>query len=166
MDEAIRYRSDTFHQVYLHLVFAVKHREQMIRPSFSEELQKYMTGIVQKKGNKMLAIKAMPDHVHIFISHTPSSSISEMVKEVKAYSTEFIERKGWSKGFKWQEGYGVFSYSRSHVSQVISYIQNQEEHHRHKSFKEEYIKILKDFDVEYEGKYLFRWIMEEEKKEE
>ncbi|MGE5429510.1 MAG: IS200/IS605 family transposase [Syntrophomonadaceae bacterium] len=93
MDETIHYRSDTFHQVYLHLVFAVKHMEYLIRSSFSEELQKYITGIVQKKGNKMLAIKAMPDHVHIFISYVPSSSVSEMVKEIKAYSTEFIKRK-------------------------------------------------------------------------
>ncbi|HEX2868437.1 MAG TPA: IS200/IS605 family transposase [Ignavibacteriales bacterium] len=166
MDETSKtqgFRSDTFHQVYLHIVFAVKNREDMIRPDFSEELQKYMTGILQSKGNKMLAIKAMPDHVHMLISYLPRSSVSGIVRDVKSCSTEFIIRKGWSKDFKWQEGYGVFSYSRSHISQVISYIQNQEEHHRKRSFKEEYMKILKDFAVEYESKYLFRWIMEEEK---
>ncbi|MGE5351671.1 MAG: IS200/IS605 family transposase [Acidobacteriota bacterium] len=157
------FRSDTFHQVYLHLVFAVKYREEKIRPEFSEELQKYMTGILQKSGNKMLAIKAMPDHVHMLISYLPRSSVSEIMREVKSCSTEFIKRKGWSKKFKWQEGYGVFSYSRSHVSRVVSYIQNQEEHHRKKSFQEEYLKILKDFAVEYDSKYVFSWTDEEEK---
>lgn len=159
------FRSNTFHQVYLHLVFAVKYREDIIRPDFSEELQKYMKGILQKSGNKILAIKAMADHVHMLISYQPRSSVSEIVRDVKSCSTEFIKRKGWSNGFKWQEGYGVFSYSRSHIRQVISYIQNQEEHHKKKSFKEEYMKILKDFAVEYDSKYVLSWVDEEEKKD-
>jgi len=111
----------------------------------------------------MLAIKAMPDHVHMFISYLPSSSVSEMMREVKSFSTEFIKRKGWANGFKWQEGYGVFSYSRSQISRVINYIQNQEERHRKRSFKEEYMKILKDFGVEYESKHVFRWMDEKDK---
>ncbi|MGE5351124.1 MAG: IS200/IS605 family transposase [Acidobacteriota bacterium] len=157
--------ADTFSQVYLHIVFAVRHRDHLIRPSFSEELQKYMTGIVKRHGCKVLAIKAMADHVHLFISYVPGSSVSDMVREVKAYSSEFIKKKNWLSGFSWQQGYGVFSYSRSQISQVIQYIQNQEEHHRHKSFREEYMKILKDFAVEMKNKEVFDWIMEQEKKE-
>jgi len=156
--------ADTFSQIYLHIVFAVRFREHLIGPSFSEELQKYITGIVKRHGCKMLAIKAMPDHVHIFIFYVPGSSVADMVREIKAYSAEFIKKKNWSDGFSWQAGYGVFSYSRSQISQVINYIQNQEAHHGKRSFKEEYMKILKDFCVEMGNKEVFTWIEEQEKK--
>lgn len=155
---------DVFRQTYIHLIFAVKFREHLIRNSFSEALQKYITGIVQKRGNKMLAIKAMPDHVHIFIFYNPTCYIPDLVKEIKSYSTEYIKKMNWSNNFSWQSGYGVFSYSKSQISQVINYIQNQEKHHRHKSFKEEFLKILKDYKMEYNNDYLFNWICQEEKK--
>ncbi|MCU7496108.1 MAG: IS200/IS605 family transposase [Ignavibacteria bacterium] len=155
--------ADTFSQIYLHIVFAVRSREHLIKPSFSEELQKYITGIVKSHNCKILAIKAMTDHVHMFISYVPGSSVADMVRDVKAYSSEFI-KKNWSNGFSWQQGYGVFSHSRSQINQVIQYIQNQEEHHRHKSFREEYMKILRDFAVEMGNKEAFEWIKDGENK--
>lgn len=155
---------DVFRQAYIHFVFAVRYREHRIMPSFSDELQMYITGIAQSKGNKMLAIKAMPDHIHFLISYNPTCYIPDLVKEIKSSSTEFIKRKKWLYDFAWQTGYGMFTYSKSQTQNVIHYILNQEEHHRHKSFKEEFLKILKEYEMEHNDKYLFEWISEEERK--
>lgn len=149
---------DVYSQIYIHLIFAVKERKHLIEPSFRERLQQYITGIVQEKGNKMLAINAMADHIHIFLSFEPKCSIPDLVREIKAYSTEFIKKNGWSDGFSWQSGYGVFSYSKSQSKRVIRYILNQEEHHSRRSFKEEFLKILKDYAMEYNDHYIFKWI--------
>ncbi|MGE5353020.1 MAG: IS200/IS605 family transposase [Acidobacteriota bacterium] len=154
--------SDTYKQIYIHLVFAVKLRQYMIKPSFSDHLEKYITGIVKNKGSKVMAIKAMPDHMHIFISLNPESSISDLVRDIKACSSGYIKNRFNCELFSWQTGYGAFSYSKSQIKDVVRYILNQEEHHRHKSFRDEYIKILEDFGVEYDEKYLFTWISEEE----
>jgi len=101
----------------------------------------------------------MPDHTHILIGLRPSISISDLVRDIKAGSSKFINDKKMVRGkFNWQEGFGVFSYSRSQVDNVIRYILKQEEHHKKKTFKEEYIDLLKKFEIEYEEKYLFEWI--------
>ncbi|HEX2867679.1 MAG TPA: IS200/IS605 family transposase [Ignavibacteriales bacterium] len=154
--------SNTYSQIYIHLVFAVKLREFLLKPSFSDLLEKYITGIVKNKGSKLLAIKAMADHMHLFISIKPDTSISELVRDIKACSSVYIKNKFNYSLFSWQTGYGAFSYSKSQSKEVIRYILNQEEHHKNHSFKEEYMKILVDFGVDYDEKYLFTWISEEE----
>jgi REP element-mobilizing transposase RayT len=153
---------DTYTQLYIHVVFAVSSRQALIKPHFSSEIQRYITGIVKNKGSRLLAIKAMPDHVHILLALDPKTSISDLMREVKASSSGFMKKKFNLSLFSWQSGYGAFSYSKSQIDSVIKYILNQEEHHRQKSFKEEYMKILVDFGVEYDEKYLFHWIYEEE----
>ena len=150
---------NTFTQLYIHIVFAVKGRQNLIAESNREELQKYITGIVQNREHKMLAIYCMPDHIHLFIGMKPTMSISDLMREVKAVSSKFINAKKWMKGkFNWQEGYGAFSHSHSQLDTVIKYIRNQKEHHTQKSFREEYIDMLEKFAVEYDVKYLFEWI--------
>ncbi|AFH50541.1 Transposase [Ignavibacterium album JCM 16511] len=150
--------ANTYTQLYIHLVFAVKHRDRLILPSFKDELMKYITGIIQNKGNKLLAINTMPDHCHIFIGLNPKNPISELVKNIKLASGDFINDKKWLKGkFHWQEGYGAFSYSHSQIDNVIKYILNQEKHHKKLSFKEEYKKILTSFNIEYQDAFLFDW---------
>ncbi|MGE5432949.1 MAG: IS200/IS605 family transposase [Syntrophomonadaceae bacterium] len=153
-----------FRQAYIHFIFAVKFREHLIMPSFSGELEKYITAVVQNMGNKMLVIKLMPDHLHFLISYNPACHIPDLIREIKSNSTELIKKRLWLKDFAWQTGYGMFTYSRSQVQNVIRYIMNQEEHHRKKSFKEEFLKILKDYEMEYNEHYLFEWICEEDKK--
>lgn len=150
---------NTYSQLYVQIVFAVKYRQNLISKNNREELHKYITGIVQNKEQKMLAIFCMPDHIHIFVNIKPAISISDLVRDIKANSTKFINDSNWVKGkFSWQEGFGAFSYSKSHIDNVVNYILNQEEHHKTKSFKEEYLDFLKKFEVEYNDKYLFEWI--------
>lgn len=151
--------ANTFSQIYLQFVFAVKHREALIPKQHKEELHKYITGLVQNRNAKMLAVHCMPDHIHLFVGYRPVMLISDFVKEVKVESNEFINSKGWVNGkFRWQEGYGVFSYSQSHIGAVIHYINNQEEHHRKKTFREEYKMLLRKFEIPFEEKYLFNFI--------
>ena len=149
---------NTFSQIYLQFVFAVKHRQYLIPKEHKEELQKYLTGLVKNRHAKMLAVNCMPDHTHLFVGFKPSVLISDFVKEIKVESNEFINAKKWTKGkFSWQEGYGVFSYSRSHIDGVIKYIVNQESRHKKVTFKEEYHEFLKKFDILFEEKYLFEF---------
>jgi putative transposase len=148
----------TYSQIYIHIVFAVKGRASLIHSSWEERLYKYITGIVQNKEQKMLAINGMPDHIHFFIGMNPSTSISDLVREVKKSSNEFINENKFTKGkFAWQEGYGAFSYGHSQLNIVIQYIRNQKQHHTKKTFKEEYLDFLKKFEVDYNEKYLFDW---------
>ena len=150
---------NTYTQIYIHIVFSVQGRGNLISESYREELQKYITGIVQNRGQKLIAIYCMPDHVHIFVGFKPVMSISDLVREIKAVSSKFINDKRWIIGkFNWQEGYGAFSHSHSQIDSVVKYIRNQKEHHGVKSFKVEYLEILKDNDVKYDDKYLFEWI--------
>jgi REP element-mobilizing transposase RayT len=150
--------ANTYSQIYIHLVFAVQGRLNLIPEKNREELQKYITGIIKNRDQKLLAIYCMPDHTHIFIGMRPSVSISDLVREIKAVSSKFINEKKWMSGkFNWQEGFGAFSHTQSNIDAVVNYINNQPEHHKKKNFKEEYIKILKDFQVEYDEKYLFDW---------
>ena len=150
--------ANTYTQLYIHLIFAVEHRDRLIQSSFKEELQKYTTGIIQNKGNKLLAINLMPDHAHIFLGLDPVNAISNLVGVTKKSSGDFINEKKWLSGkFNWQEGYGAFSYSHSQIDRVIKYINNQELHHSKRTFKEEYFEILKAFNVEYNNAYLFNF---------
>ena len=149
----------TYSQIYIQIVFAVKHRKSLIDSSFEEDLYKYISGIVRNKGQKLLAINGMPDHIHLFLGLKPSCSLSDLVREIKKSSNEFIKENGFCNyRFNWQEGYGAFSYGHSQIDTVIKYIQNQKQHHKKKTFKEEYIELLDKFNVEYENKYLFEWI--------
>ncbi|MDX2128191.1 MAG: IS200/IS605 family transposase [Chloroherpetonaceae bacterium] len=151
--------ANCYSQIYIQIVFAVKGRENSIHTTWEEELYKYITGIVTKKGHKLLAINGMPDHIHILIGLNPSFSLSDLVREIKKSSNEFIrEKKYVNHPFYWQEGYGAFSYSHSSLDQVIRYIQNQKYHHTKQSFREEYVEFLERFMIEYKDEYLFDWI--------
>jgi REP element-mobilizing transposase RayT len=148
--------ANTFSQIYLQFVFSVQNRQCLIAKEHKEELHKYITALVQNRKAKMLAIHCMPDHIHLFVGFKPNILISDFIKEIKVESNEFINSKNWVKGkFGWQEGYGVFSYSHSHIDAVIKYILNQEEHHQKKTFKQEYLKLLEKFDVSFDDQYLF-----------
>lgn len=150
--------ANTFSQIYIQIVFAVKHRNAQIDPIWEEQLYKYITGIVQNKEQKMIAINGMPDHIHIFIGMKPTCCLSNLVQEIKKSSNTFIKDKDLSsKPFNWQEGFGAFSYSHSQIDSVYKYVMNQKEHHKKQTFKEEYIDFLKKFEVEYDDKYLFDW---------
>ena len=150
---------NTYSQIYIQIVFAVKGRQNLIKPKNREELQKYIGGIVQNRNQKLLAIYAMPDHIHILVGISPAIAISDFVRDIKSGSSKFINDNNWTVGkFHWQEGYGAFSYSKSQIDNVIQYILNQEEHHKRKSFREEYIDFLQKFEIEYDEKYLFNWI--------
>ncbi len=149
----------TFSQIYIQIVFAVKGRDSLITQAWEEELYKYISGIVKNKEQKMLAINGMPDHIHILLGMKPSCCLSDLIREIKKSSNDFINQKNLSKHkFQWQEGYGAFSYSHSNLDNVIGYIQNQKEHHKKKTFKEEYIDFLTKFEIEFKNEYLFQWI--------
>ena|ERR1035437_7985065 len=146
----------TYSQIYIQIVFAVKGRENLISNTWKDELHKYIVGIINGKGQKPIIVNGMPDHIHVFIGLKPSIAISDLVRDIKNNSSNFINEKKWVKGkFAWQEGYGAFSYSHSQIENVYNYILNQEEHHKKTIFREEYINFLKDFKVEYNEKYLF-----------
>jgi putative transposase len=151
--------ANTFYQIYLQFVFAVKGRQSLIAKEHKEELHKYITGLVQNRKAKMLAVNCMPDHTHLFVGFKPTVLIADFVKEIKVESNEFITNKKWIKGkFNWQEGYGVFSYSHSHINRVIKYVLNQEKHHQKKTFRHEYHELLEKFEIPFEEKYLFEFI--------
>jgi len=148
--------ANTYTQIHLHLVFAVKRREYLISESIKEELYKYLTGIIQNNGHKVLAINGMPDHLHVLIGMRPSQALSELMRDVKAGSAKWINEKDCILGrFEWQEGYGAFSYEKTSIPKVIEYITNQKEHHQLKTFTEEYLDLLKKFEVSFDEKYIF-----------
>ena len=146
--------ANTYTQLHIQFVFAVKYRAALIEKGWKDELHKYITGIIQENGHKMLQVNSMPDHIHVFIGMRPTQSIASLVQNVKAESSKWIKAKNFcTTPFAWQEGYGAFSYSKSHVPDVIRYIQNQEAHHQKETFLEEYKKILKAFEIEYDEQY-------------
>lgn len=154
--------ANTYTQIYIHIVFAVKGRYNLIKTEHKEELYKYITGIIRNKKQKLIAINGMPNHVHIFIGMKPSIALSDLVRDIKNNSTNFINDKRWVQGrFSWQKGFGAFSYGHSQIDAVVKYIQNQEKNHTRKTFKEEYMNLLEKFNVDYEEKYLFDWIDED-----
>jgi REP-associated tyrosine transposase len=151
--------ANTFSQIYIQTVFAVCERQSLIKPAFKEDLYKYITGIVRNQGQKLISINGMPDHIHILIGLRPSIALADLVREIKADSTNFINENKWVHGrFNWQEGYGAFSYGHSQLNTIIRYIQNQEKHHARKSFKDEYMTLLRKFDIAFEEKYAFEFI--------
>ncbi|MGH9760914.1 MAG: IS200/IS605 family transposase [Blastocatellia bacterium] len=150
---------DTYSQIIIQLVFAVEARQSLISPKHQEEVNKYITGIVRNKRSKMLAINGVPDHIHILIGLNPAQAISDLVRDIKADSNEWVNKKGWIRGrFSWQEGYGAFSYSRSQLDRVVRYVMNQEQHHSKRTFKDEYLTLLRKFDIAFKDEYLFEWI--------
>ena len=149
----------TFSQIYIQIIFAVKGRQSLIQAAWEQELYKYITGIITNKGQKLLAINGMPDHIHIFIGMRPACYLADLVREIKKSSNDFVKEKKFTKfNFQWQDGYGAFSYSHSSLDNVIRYIGNQKEHHRKKTFKEEYKEFLTLFQIEHKDEYLFEWI--------
>ena len=149
--------ANTYTQIYIHIVFAVQGRQNLIRREHNDELQKYMTGIISGQGQKLIAINNMPDHFHILIGQRPNVALSDLVRNIKAGSSGFINDRRWVAGrFSWQEGFGAFSYAHSQLSTVISYIENQQEHHRRKSLSEEYVELLKRFNVPHDQRYIFQ----------
>jgi len=148
--------ANTYSQLYVQIVFAVKGRQNLISNKWKDELYKYITGIVANEDQKLIAINGMPDHIHILIGIKPNKALSDLVRDIKANSSRFINEKRWINGkFEWQSGFGAFTYSHSHLANVINYIQNQEEHHKTKTFKEEYIGFLKAFEIDYKDEYVF-----------
>ena len=151
----------TFSQIYVQVVFAVKGGENLIREQWKDELHKYIAGIIKGKEQKSIIVNGMPDHIHAFVGLRPVMAISDLVRDIKNNSSNFINDKKFVRGrFSWQEGYGVFSYSHSHIERVYNYILNQEAHHKKKTFRAEYLDLLKKFEIAYNEKYLFEWIEE------
>jgi REP element-mobilizing transposase RayT len=147
--------ANTYTQIYLQFVFAVQNRLSLIEPYWKDDLCKYITGIVQNNGHKMLAINGPANHLHVFIGYKPNQLIPDLLQDIKGYSSKWINENRVVQGkFQWQEGYGAFSYSHSHIDYVIQYIMNQEEHHRVKTFKDEYQEFLEKFNVPYDSRYL------------
>ena len=149
--------ANTYTQIHIQCIFAVKYRQALIRPEYKERLQQYITAIVQNNGHKILAINSMPDHLHLFFGFRPNQSLSDLMRIIKGDSSEWINKQCFTASqFRWQEGYGAFSYSRSQIKSVAEYIANQEEHHRKKTFLEEYEQFLKHFEIEYDDRYVFK----------
>ena len=149
--------ANTFTQIHIHTVFAVQNRMSLIQKSWQKQLYKYIITIIQKYGHKVLAIGGMPDHIHILFGFRPTQALSNLIQEVKRDTSEWINQKKFvERRFAWQEGYGAFSYSKSHIANVVKYIESQEEHHKKKTFIIEYKKILKNFNIEYDERYIFK----------
>ncbi len=148
----------TYSQIYIHVVFAVKGRSNLINSDWDEGLYKYITGIVQNKEQKMIAINGMPDHLHLLIGAKPSCCLSDLVREIKKSSNEFINESKFTRlKFSWQEGFGSFSISYSDLDNTVRYIMSQKEHHKKRTFKDEYLDFLKKYQIEYNEKYLFEF---------
>lgn len=151
--------ANTFSQIYIQTVFAVSGRLSLISRDFREELHKYITGIVRKKDQKLISINGMSDHLHILIGLRPAMALAELVRDIKSDSSEWVNKKKLARGkFGWQEGYGAFSYGHSQLDTIIRYIQNQEKHHRRRSFRDEYLTLLRKFDIEFKEKYIFEFL--------
>jgi len=150
--------ANTYTQISIHAIFAVKHRENFITKDWRNDLHSYISGTISNTGSKPLAVGGWKDHVHLFFGMNPTIAISEFIKVIKSNSSKWINEQGFLKGkFQWQESYAAFSYSKSQRNSVIRYIMNQEQHHATKTFKEEYLETLKKFDVEYDEKYLIEF---------
>lgn len=149
--------ANTYTQIYVQVVFAVEGRAAVIPHANKEELHRYITGIVTNRGQKLIAINSMPDHMHILIGLKPDLALSDLVRDIKAGSSKFINERHWVAGrFAWQEGFGGFSYAHSQLADVIRYIQNQEQHHAKRSFSDEYREFLERFAVEFDPRYVFK----------
>ncbi len=155
----IQIMANTYSQIYVQVVFAVEGRQNLIWPENNDELQKYIGGIVSGQKQKLIAINNLPDHLHLLVGLKPDIALSNLVRDVKAGSSKFINEQHWVVGrFSWQEGFGAFSYSRSQLGAVIRYIENQQMHHARKTFREEYVELLEKFNVAYDPRFLFKSI--------
>ncbi|MBT3301822.1 MAG: IS200/IS605 family transposase [Bacteroidetes bacterium] len=149
--------ANTYTQIHIQAVFVVKYRACLIQNSWKEELYRYIIGIIKENNHKPLIINGMPDHIHILLGLRPAQSISDLLKDIKGSSSKWINEKGFLPvQFSWQGGYGAFSYSKQDLPKVIKYIKNQEIHHKKKSFNEEYVELLHEFDIEYDNQFLFK----------
>ena len=150
--------ANTYTQLYAQIVFAPKGRMNLIHPAIKDTVLKYIVGIIKGLNQKPMIVNSMPDHIHLFIGFSPEVAISDLVRDIKSNSTNFINDKKLVKGkFYWQRGFGAFTYSKSQIPRVIKYIKEQESHHRKRTFKEEYLELLLKFGVEYNQKYLFEF---------
>jgi REP element-mobilizing transposase RayT len=148
----------TFSQIYIQTVFAVSGRLSLVTSDFKEELHKYVTGIVTKQGQKLIRINGMPDHLHILIGLKPAKTLADLVRDIKSDSSEWINKKNLARGkFAWQEGYGAFSYGHSQLDTIVRYIENQEKHHRRRSFRDEYLTFLRKFEIDFKEEYVFEF---------
>lgn len=148
--------ANTYTQLYFHIVFAVKSRANLISPKWKEELYKYITGITGNKNQKLIAINGMPDHVHLLIGMKPDNNLSDLIRDIKANSSKFINERKWVTGkFEWQTGFGAFTLGHSQLDVIINYIKTQEEHHKTKTFREEYIDFLKAYAIDFKTEYVF-----------
>jgi REP element-mobilizing transposase RayT len=152
--------ANTLTQIHLQFVFAVQNRISLIADAWKHDLYKYITTIVQNNDHKMLALNGIPDHLHLLIGMRPAESISRLMQEIKGDSSGWVNKKKFTKGrFQWQEGYGAFSYSKSHLPDVVKYIKNQELHHKQKTFIEEYKQMLNKFEIPYDERYIFKQVL-------
>jgi putative transposase len=150
--------ANTYTQINIHSVFSVKGRENMITRQFNDELFKYISGILNNTKQFSLAVNGYKDHVHLFFEMHPTTALSDLIRIVKSNSSKWINENKYVKGkFHWQEGYGAFSYSRSQRNNVIKYIMNQEIHHHKKTFREEYLELLKKFEIDFDENYVFEF---------
>jgi len=150
--------SGTFSQIYIQFVFAVKYRESLLQQPWCDEVFKYIAGIIKNKNQKPIIINGVADHVHLFVGIKPSICMSDLVRDIKNNSTNFINQQGFAKHkFQWQDGFGAFSYGHSQLDIVYQYILNQEQHHKKRTFREEYLDFLEKFEIEHDEKYLFEW---------
>ena len=148
---------NTYTQIHIQAVFSVQNRNCIITQIWKDDLYKYISGIIRNNGHKLLSINGMPDHIHLLIGLRPTQSISDLLQDIKGNSSKWINEKHLVTGkFSWQEGYGAFSYRKEDIPVLIKYIDNQERHHQRKSFKEEYLDLLKEFEIEYDDKYVFK----------
>lgn len=155
--------ANTYTQIYIHVVFAVQNRMSLIRPEHNDELQKYVTGIITRREQKLIAINNMPDHMHLLVGQRPTMALSDLVGAIKAGSSGFINEQRWAGGkFSWQEGFGAFSYAHSQLATVCRYIANQQEHHRKKTFTEEYRQLLERFKIPHDERYISQPIADSE----
>jgi putative transposase len=151
--------SNTYTQIYIHIVFAVENRTSLIRKNWKEKLHKYITGIIQNNNHKLISINSMPDHLHIFIGMKTKQSLSDLIQEVKNHSSKWINDNKFIPGrFQWQSGFGAFSYSHSQIDNVVKYIKNQEIHHEKKSFRHEYLEFLEKYNISYNNQFIFKEI--------
>jgi REP element-mobilizing transposase RayT len=147
--------SNTYSQIYIHVVFSVRNKRHSINKSWKDELYKYITGIIKSKEQKLIVINGVSDHLHFLVGMRPTCNLSDLIREVKANSSKWINKSNYISGkFFWQEGFGAFSLGHSQLPIIINYINNQDEHHKKATFREEYIQFLKAYDVDYIDKYI------------
>lgn len=153
--------ANTYSQIYIQVVFAVSGRQSLIGKEHKDEIYKYITGIVRNQGQKLISINGVADHIHILLGMKPSLALSDLVRDIKSDSTVFINQQKFVRGkFSWQEGFGAFSYGHSQLDDVIRYINDQEKHHRERTFQREYLSLLRKFDIAFEDKYVFEFLPE------